>query len=113
LNQNLTDPRDRLMAALSVVEHVTAALPVAPPTVNLHEVEGGYSIELLFRSDPTGVIAFADVFGVEVVERVTAGGGTYTDAHVTTRGHEVRAWWVGAAPELVALPAEWSAAGAA
>jgi hypothetical protein len=94
---------DRLMAALSVAERLTAESPVAPDSVAVTEhtafgyIPGAFvwaiGVVLNMHRDPDGVRAFAEAFGVEVkAELWNDGSDVHTFADGVVGGVPFRAY---------------------
>lgn len=80
MSQQITDRRDRLMAALSAAEHLVSMAPAAPAAVDIAHHSSwpadSIGVELHFHHAPAQLAALADALGAEVVERRGEFGGT-------------------------------------
>lgn len=87
---------DRLMAALSLAEKLTAESPVIPSNLRVdnHADWSSASIGVLFyfHRDPGAVRAFAEHFSVPVSRRGCGADDEYTLAEGVVDGVPFRAW---------------------
>jgi hypothetical protein len=128
LNENSTDRRDKLMAALSAAEHFVATTPVIPNSV---DVSDDLSISVYMHERPEDVAAAADAAELALSLRTDHGGAgrPYVQGKGSVQGVSVRVWALGdadeqeryaacvpvsgeAAPGVDGMPSEWHAAGA-
>lgn len=112
-----TDPRDGLMAALSVAEQLAASAPVAPVGIYVNPGE----LDIHFNRAPEAVVAFAEQHSLSVSMRREHSGTPrpYLSADGRVEGLRVHVWSLGdagdeaeyeAALTPVSLPSAWSAA---
>lgn len=86
---------EALMHALAVAEESVSVLQIAmPATVSLVENGPAYEISLFFPEQPQRVIEFATAWDTDVahVPHQSRERTEYTEATVTIRGVQVRAW---------------------
>ncbi|MGW1813319.1 hypothetical protein ACWCQM_07070 [Streptomyces sp. NPDC002125] len=93
------DQMDALMHALAVAEEAVSVLQIEmPATVSLTENGQAYEVNLFFPQQPERVGEFAAAWNsaVDHVPHQTRERHEFTEATVTIRGVQVRAWTINA-----------------
>jgi hypothetical protein len=114
LNENLTEERNRWMAALSAAEQLIASMPAIPYGMSFRDAR----LDLMVRRGPSDVVAIGAALDLAVTYRERDDHRPLLEATGEVSGVSVRVWSLGNeddaeafqdAVPAPALPAAWSA----